>query len=340
MATIKEIADLAGVSRGTVDRVINKRGAVNPETAEKINEIIRMLNYRPNRAGIVLAAQKKKMKIGVILFGLGNPFFDDVVFGIQQKTEEFANYNCTVLLRRVSSNVEDQLTAIDEFIGQEINGLAISPFNDPRVIDKINTLYDLSIPVVTLNTDVEHSKRIAYVGSNYLNSGETAAGLMRLMTSGAVKVGIVSGSKQVLCHAERISGFSKCIAKHYPNLQIVDTVYTNDDEFESYEKTQSLLTNHPEINALFFSAGGVYGGCRAVINAGRSKDLCIITFDSIETTKDLLEKKIICATICQQPMEQGSKPLDILFSYLMTGELPKKEFNYVQADIRIRENIH
>lgn len=74
MATIKEIAALAGVSRGTVDRVLNDRGAVNPETAEKIRKIAKELDYKPNRAGLVLAAQKKRLKLGVILFSTGNPF--------------------------------------------------------------------------------------------------------------------------------------------------------------------------------------------------------------------------------------------------------------------------
>ena len=59
MATIKEIADLAGVSRGTVDRVINNRGDVNRETAEKIRAIIKQLGYKPNPAGMALDAQKK-----------------------------------------------------------------------------------------------------------------------------------------------------------------------------------------------------------------------------------------------------------------------------------------
>ncbi|MDE6961557.1 MAG: LacI family transcriptional regulator, partial [Lachnospiraceae bacterium] len=79
VTTIKDIADLAGVSRGTVDRVLNNRGAVSPETAEKVLEIVRALDYRPNKAGIALAAQKKKYRIGVILFSEHNPFFDEVM---------------------------------------------------------------------------------------------------------------------------------------------------------------------------------------------------------------------------------------------------------------------
>ena len=82
MTTIKDIADLAGVSRGTVDRVLNHRGAVSPQTADKIMEIVRALDYRPNKAGTALAAQKKKYKIGVILFSEHNPFFDEVMEGV------------------------------------------------------------------------------------------------------------------------------------------------------------------------------------------------------------------------------------------------------------------
>ena len=92
MATIKDIADLAGVSRGTVDRVLNNRGAVNSQTAEKIMEIVRALDYRPNKAGTALAAQKKKYRIGVILFSEHNPFFDEVMEGVRRKAAELQDY--------------------------------------------------------------------------------------------------------------------------------------------------------------------------------------------------------------------------------------------------------
>ena len=103
MATIKEIAALAGVSRGTVDRVLNHRGAVNPQTEQKILEIIQTLDYKPNKAGIVLAAQKKNLKLGVILLGKGNPFYDDVLTGVKDKAAELEGYNCSVLIRQTST---------------------------------------------------------------------------------------------------------------------------------------------------------------------------------------------------------------------------------------------
>ena len=70
LLTMKDIAQLAGVSRGTVDRVLNNRGAVSPETAERIRSIMRAVNYTPNLAGKTLAIKKKQLRFGFILFDL------------------------------------------------------------------------------------------------------------------------------------------------------------------------------------------------------------------------------------------------------------------------------
>ena len=338
MATIKEIAALAGVSRGTVDRVLNHRGSVNPATAERIEKIARELDYKPNVAGLVLAAQKKKLKLGVILFSPENPFYLDVFEGVSSKAEELAGYNCTVIVKQIASSVEAQLNAIEELVAEEINGIALAPYNDSRIRDKINLLSEQGIPVVTLNTDIENTRRIAYVGSHYIKSGSTAAGLLRLMTHGEVHVGIITGSSNILCHTERIAGFTESLKPFSDTIHIAEIVEVHDDEFESYEKTTALLKKHPEINALYFVAGGVYGGCRSVKALGLQNKMRIVAYDMVPTTKELLRQGIISAVICQQPKLQGSKPLALLFTYLTTGELPDREQHYVAVDIRIREN--
>ena len=338
MATIKEIAALAGVSRGTVDRVLNHRGSVNPATAERIEKIARELDYKPNVAGLVLAAQKKKLKLGVILFSPENPFYLDVFEGVSSKAEELAGYNCTVIVKQIASSVEAQLSAIEELVAEEINGIALAPYNDSRIRDKINLLSEQGIPVVTLNTDIENTRRIAYVGSHYTKSGSTAAGLLRLMTHGEVHVGIITGSSNILCHTERIAGFTESLKPFSDTIHIAEIVEVHDDEFESYEKTTALLKKHPEINALYFVAGGVYGGCRSVKALGLQNQMRIVAYDMVPTTKEFLRQGIISAVICQQPKLQGSKPLALLFTYLTTGELPDREQHYVAVDIRIREN--
>ena len=339
MVTMKEIADLANVSRGTVDRVLNNRGSVNPQTAEKVRQIARTLGYKPNRAGMALAAQKKKLRIGVVLFGPENPFFQQVLEGITRKAEELAAYDCTVLIRRVIFDAGAQLSAIDELMDLGIHGLVITPYNDPLIIEKINRLQEQGIPVITSNTDIQGSSRLAYVGSNYYEGGRTAGGLMRLVTEGKANLGIITGSSQVLCHTERIAGFLDVIRKTAPDIQLLTIEKNHDDEFESYEVTKRFLTEYPQADAIFFAAAGLQGGCRAILNTGRQNHMKVICFDAETAVPSMVECGLVCASISQQPRKQGSLPLELLFDFLTTGNPPEQDVYYVDAAIKIRENL-
>ena len=176
MATIKQIAEMAGVSRGTVDRVLNNRGSVNANTAARVREIAEKLNYKPNKAGLMLAAQKKNLKIGVILFPDSNPFFSEVLEGVNAKAKELSAYNFTVLIRQVPFDETEQFNTMEALLAEGVNGLVIAPFNSLYIAAEIDRLTEMNIPVITVNTDIL-SRRIAYVGSNYRLSGQTAAGL-------------------------------------------------------------------------------------------------------------------------------------------------------------------
>lgn len=337
MTTIKDIADLAGVSRGTVDRVLNHRGAVNPRTAEKILQIVQALDYRPNKAGTALAAQKKKYKIGVILFSENNPFFDEVMEGVRTKAAELQDYGITTITRRVEFDVDAQLLAIRELLSEGIHGLMLAPYNHIQIQREIDELVDQQIPVVTVNTDIEGSRRMAYVGSDYFKGGCLAAGLLALMTEGEVRLGVITGSSNVLCHTERVKGLCHTLDSSYPRIRVTSILENHDDEFESYTQTRQFLADHPDTDALFFAAAGVHGGCRAVEESGLHPK--IITFDEVPTTLEMLKKGIISATISQQPCRQGSGSLNILFEYLTSGILPEKEAHFVEHSIKIRENI-
>lgn len=339
MATIKEIAELAGVSRGTVDRVLNHRGFVNADTEKKVLEIANLLNYQPNKAGMALAAQKKKYMIGVLLFGEENPFFDEVTAGLDAKLEELSIYGCTVIRKRIPFDLKTQLDAIDALKEEGIHGLILSPYNAPEIQLKIDELWENGIPCVTINTDIPHSKRIAYVGSDYHKCGRIAANLLQLMTNQAVKVGIITGSHNILCHEERIIGFSDYIADHHLPIEIIKIHENDDDDYKSYEAVSTLLAAHPDINALYFTAAGVYGGCRAIINAARKVPPVVITFDAVPTTKNMLKNGIVTATICQHPEEQGARSLALLVDYLLTGKLPEQSVIHMDLEIKIKESL-
>ncbi len=116
--------------RGTVDRVLNNRGSVSSKTAEKVLEIAKALDYRPNRAGLTLAAQKKT-EAGSHPVWQQQSFFDEVMKGVRYQEERLAGYNCSILVRQISYDVSGQLAAIEELLSQEVHGIVLAPLQRP-----------------------------------------------------------------------------------------------------------------------------------------------------------------------------------------------------------------
>jgi len=342
MATIKAIAELAGVSRGTVDRVLHHRGSVNFEKEKKILEIARALNYTPNLAGKTLAIKKKQLKFGYILFGstLSNPFFLDVVDGIETRAAELSEYGVSVDIRyAVLGNPSLQVALINELVESGIDGLVITPINHHIVIERIKELTDAGIPVITANSDIPNSGRFAYVGSDYYRSGETAAGIMNMICNGNANVGIVIGSPFVLCHSERVAGFTNRIKEEYTGIRIVSTEINHDDDIHSFAATKRLLETYPQIDALLLAAAGVAGACRAVRALGLEGKLSVVSYDLTIASRELIKSGAIAVAITQEPFVQGARPLDILFNYVGMGISPDQEYFYTALGISIKENL-
>ena len=337
--TIKKIAEICNVSRGTVDRVLNNRGKVKPETESFVRKIAEQMGYAPNPAGKALAAKKKNLIVGVLLISEGNPFFDEVIRGIRDAEKEYAAYGVKVLIRTMHGYDAAEQCHLMEEMGSTVNALILNPISDLKVQQKIDHLVDRGVFVVTVNTDSENSKRICYVGSDYINGGETACGIMGVLTGGRANVGVVTGSFKVSGHNQRIAGFKKIMEKKYPEFQLLEIVESEDDDIVAFEATNRLLQKYSQLDALFIAAGGVYGACRAVLAQHRQKHIKIVSFDSAPTTVEMLKQQVIDVTIYQHPYTQGSKAMQLVFSYLVNGLEIKKEKHIMKNEIKVLENL-
>ncbi|WP_196604715.1 LacI family DNA-binding transcriptional regulator [Pectinatus haikarae] len=338
MVTIKQIADLCGVSRGTVDRVINERGNVKTETRDLVLNVIKKLEYRPNPAGKALSARKNNPVVGILIPAEGNPFFDDVIRGIKTAAEKYEIYGLNILFHTTRGyNIRAQLQILDE-LKNKINALIISPINDPLIINKINEFVDEGIFVVTLNNDADESHRHCYVGSNYVNGGETAGALLQMIAPLKANIGIIMGSSKILGHRQRLKGFEYSINKNN-DFRIIDIQENDDDDICSYDKTREMIIRYPEINALFIVAAGVYGACRAVLSLNRQDNLTILAFDTVPTTIEMMKNHVIKAVIYQHPYRQGQRAMQIIFEYLVNGIDPDKTKHIMKNEIKILENL-
>ena len=126
--TAQQIAELAGVSRGTVDRALHNRGRVNPEVAAKIHKIAAELGYKPNLIGQALVKSRREFKLGAILQSTETPTMQIVRAGVQRAAEELAASGVELIMRENRGlDTEMVLEHIEELVSQGVQGLAIAP---------------------------------------------------------------------------------------------------------------------------------------------------------------------------------------------------------------------
>ena len=338
--SIREIAKIAGVSRGTVDRALNDRPGIKPEIKHRILQIARDHGYRSNRAGLMLGLRKKPLCFGIQMPSEGNPFFDDVIKGIQTAADELADFGLRIHLMTMKGfSVEKQLSQIRALIDEGIQGLIFVPIDHPDIAALLQELDNKQIPVITFNNDIEKGNHLTYIGNDYIASGRTAAGILGMIADGRTfNTLILTGSIQVLGHNQRINGFNQVIRQYYPHIHITDILECQDDDKLAYQQVKEALQQQPDLQALYLTAGGTAGACTAIADMGLAGKVKIVSFDLTEKTKTFLQQGAITATIEQQPFEQGYRPVKVMFDYLLDGSRPPSRL-LTHNTILIREHM-
>lgn len=331
--TIKEIAEMSGVSRGTVDRVLHNRPGVSQENIDKVNKIIKEYDYKPNFIAKALAIKQQKKKIGIILNCQGNRFFDDVLEGVYTAEKELLNFGTETEIIKLKGYVpEEQIKAIDDLVKKNIDGLIISPINDENIKNKLESL---DIPVITCNMDIDIKNKVDYIGCDYNISGKIAGAVLNMYAFGKkINVGIVHGSKNIKGHIERYEAFKE-VAGQCENVNIIDYFYTEDDSVTAYENTAKLLKQNA-IDFIYVVASGIEGVIEAISESGR--EIYAITNDVLPVTIKYLEKDIIKATVYQHPFKQGYNAVSEMVSYICGGNINKNNYK-INLEIITKYNI-
>lgn len=191
MSSIKEIVLKTGLSQSTVMRVLKGSTNVKPETMEKIFNAAKEIGYEINRT---------KSTIGVILTSDGNIYYNSLIDSIKSTAEKISSFNYNVILETMKGyDIERQINLLDQ-LSEKAEVIIITPINHPDIINKINELTDKGKKIITLNFDVENSKRLCHIGVDYIKVGRLAGNLIGLIVKENTKVAMLYGSDNVLCH--------------------------------------------------------------------------------------------------------------------------------------------
>ncbi|KLI41080.1 LacI family transcriptional regulator [Brachyspira hyodysenteriae] len=343
MATIREIAKLAGVSIGTVDRALNNRGRIDHDVEQKILDIAKSLNYKPDKIAKSLAIRKKKFKIAAVLNTYNNLFFEDVIKGIEIAGKEIEEFGMSIIIKRCKDfDADNQLELIKEAINEGANAMAIVAINDERVKNKISELYNNNFPIVLLNSFVDSKDCIAYVGCNYELAGEIAASLLNIISNGNnINLLVFSNNfNKMLGNKKRVDSLVSRLNSDYKNVNVQSIIEMEKDNNLNFDKSKNNLLKHMDTDVVICPGAET---SKYVINAikelGLYNKIKIITYDCSDVVKEGLLDRGIVASITQNPKEQGYRAIKVLFEYLLTKTIPDKRYTYIETQVIFRENL-
>lgn len=281
MLTIKEVAELAGVSKSTVSRVLNSNDYVSSETRQKIEKIIREHQYKPSAAAVSLSKQESST-IGVVIPEIDNTFFGEVLKGITEIADE---KDFSLICCDTQNSGEKELRALGTLEQQRVRGVIITPamgYVSLEAVEKIKAaLSKLNVPVVVVDRDFDYSQWDTVYFQNY-ESGYIAT--ENLIKAGNRRIGVILGDMQLKIGRERYRGFKDAMIAHNMEILNKDVLKGDFTVDTAYRLTKQMIASGDLPDAMVTTNNLTsIGFIKAMVERGMAigKDIAVIGIDHI-----------------------------------------------------------
>ena len=340
---IIDIARLAGVSIGTVDRVLHNRGEVADGTRKKVKKIIKETNYSPNILAQVLKSTRIYNIVSLLPGGTEiNSYWFKHPMGITQVMEEMELFQVhfTTVNFDMQSEEDFQMKA-SEVLEMEPDGVLLAPIFDLESTLFCARLSENDIPFVFIDGFIEETDFLAYTGEDMFRCGRVAGQLADLITPVESDILIISVAKHIqnVRHLNnRIKGFINYHKDSAINTGSKINVNIPEPTDEAVRTAMDkVLRENPGIGSIFVSGSKSYLIAR-YLEAEGINSIKIIGYDIHDSNIKYLKAGIIKFLISQRPEEQTYKSLKKLADYLCLNKDPER-LEYLPIDIITSENV-
>lgn len=344
--TIKMLAERAGVSRGTVDRVLNQRPHVKPEIYDRVVLAMKELNYVPPRReqAIALGLPSETMQpcsLGVLLRNESGYFKSEVMRGIEEARKQLSDFQVEILVEECKTNLPEEVNEkLRSLAARGVSGIAVSVIDQEEIVRTVNQLCSDGICVVTFNTDLSDCKRLCFIGQDLVRSGRIAGELMSKCISPNDHILVAIGNPEFQAHRMRLQGFQERMTEKGFRPENMDIIETYNDYSLTYQKVLSYLQKHTDdLKGIYMANHSVTGCVQAVREAGRSGTLHIISHDLTDSTRKLLEMGELDFAISQDIFRQIYRSLEILQQCVQKDIIPSDDIVYPSINIYCSENL-
>lgn len=342
--TIKDIARRAGVSVGTVDRVLHHRPNVSESAAAKVKKVLEEINYQPNVYASALAINRYCTFYLLMPKHESEAYWEEVEEGAYHCVEVQRDFK--ISLQALYYNRFDEETfrkACHECMEQKPDGVIIVPSTLDATREFTDILHEQNIPFVLLDSYMPDLKPLAFYGQDSFASGYFAARMMSLIAVGETEIMLMRqtsngrvASKQ---QDNREVGFRHYMHDHFPHVKITEIDLSLDVSRSSYDDLlEEFFTSNPKIHhgITFNSKAHIVG---EFLQRTNRRNVQIMGYDMVEKNAECLRLGSISFLIAQHGYMQGYNCVDALFRAIIL-KMPVKPVNYMPIELLTRENVN
>ena len=337
-ATIKMIAERAGVSIGTVDRVLHDRPYVKEEVRRRVLEVMEELDYRPNRMASALATSGMARHFAIV-----QPVWESYVgqamaAGVEKFRRDRQDYNITVTVHPYRQGQTEECLRLLDTLAGEVQGIALCAAGSASIRRKLEVLADMQVPVVTFNSDISGAERMCFVGEDGHRAGRVAGEIAAKFLRRGDQVLLVYADAGYSDHQGRADGFLERLAEKGLDPADCRVAETHDDYDETFAAVSAALKEVPDLRYIYMANRSVPACMAALLEAGKSGQVRVLAHDNSPETDSFLREGLLDFVIDQDLAYQSRKALELLFDAVVEHRRPVRDRYFAESPILTAEN--
>ena len=338
---IKDIAERAGTSKGTVDRVLHNRGRVADDVREKVLAIIQEMNYEPNIIARSLKSQKVYNLAALIPDDKVDDYWESPRHGLEKAERELRQYGISVSEYIFDPHdVNSFIAKAKEVTAEHPDGILMAPIFFKEVKAFFEEWKKLEIPFVLFNTQIEGGGQLCYIGQDSYRSGSLAAKILNYGLPFPCSVLVAHVNEDIPNSAHLISkeeGFKDYFAGMTETYEVLRQEFYFKEKSEFFSQLDTVIDRNPDLKAIYVTTSKAFE-IADYLTERNLTHIKLIGYDLLAQNLKYLNNDVIDFLINQNPHGQGYWGINQLANHLVFSKeiLPIK---FLPLDIITKENL-
>jgi LacI family transcriptional regulator len=284
--TIKNLAEKAGVSVSTVNRVLAGDASVRDYIVKQVKDAAEDIGYYGVRAiQAKIIARKPRLRLGFLLLQPQRHLYKMLGAALAAAASAHSDQEIAVEVF-YAEDLAPQVIATQLLdLGERCDAVGVVTAVHPLVTDAVNRLQAKNVPVFALISQLSQADGVNYVGLDNWKLGRASAWAFHRICNAPGKIGVLVGNYRYRCQEMNEIGFRSYFREMAPDFTILEPLATFETNAVAEEMTENLINDHPDLLGLFIAGGGISGAMNALRTRGKSGKIMGLGFDLTENTK-------------------------------------------------------